>query len=66
MSRVDAPRRAALQILRDVRSNGAYANISATSVLADFDLVGKDAAFTTELAFGTLRLQGWYDLVLAS
>lgn len=66
MSRVDAPRRAALQILRDVRSHGAYANISATSVLADFDLVGKDAAFTTELAFGTLRLQGWYDLVLAS
>lgn len=66
MSRVDAPRRAALQILRDVRSNGAYANIAATSVLADFGLFGKDAAFTTELAFGTLRLQGWYDLVLAA
>ena len=66
MTRVDAPRRAALQILREVRSNGAYANIAATSVLADFGLHGKDAAFTTELAFGTLRLQGWYDLVLAA
>ena len=66
MSRVDAPRRAALQILREVRSNGAYANISATSVLSEFDLAGKDAAFTTELAFGTLRLQGWYDLVLSA
>ena len=66
MSRVDASRRAALQILREVRSNGAYANISATSVLAEYGLLGKDAAFTTELAFGTLRLQGWYDLVLAS
>ena len=66
MSRVDAPRRAALQILREVRSNGAYANIAATSVLSDFGLFGKDAAFTTELAFGTLRLQGWYDLVLSS
>ncbi len=66
MSRVDAPRRAALQILREVRSNGAYANIAATSVLAEFGLFGKDAAFTTELAFGTLRLQGWYDLVLTA
>jgi 16S rRNA (cytosine967-C5)-methyltransferase len=66
MSRVDAPRRAALQILREVRSNGAYANIAATSVLADYGLFGKDAAFTTELAFGTLRLQGWYDRVLSA
>jgi len=66
VSKVDAPRRAALQILREVRTNGAYANIAATSVLADFGVTGKDAAFATELAFGTLRLQGWYDLVLSA
>lgn len=66
MSKVDAPRRAALQILREVRSSGAYANIAATGVLGEFELVGKDAAFCTELAFGTLRMQGWYDLVLSA
>lgn len=63
---VDAPRLAALEILRAVRVDDAYANLVAPAMIAGRGLVGRDAAFSTELAYGALRWQGWYDTVLAS
>lgn len=66
MTRVsDKPRQAALEILRAVREDDAYANLVLPQVLHGFGLTGRDAAFATELAYGTLRMRGWYDAILA-
>jgi 16S rRNA (cytosine967-C5)-methyltransferase len=60
----DLPRAAALELLRAVRQDDAYANLIMASVLAKDDLSGRDAGFATELGYGTLRWQGWYDVIL--
>lgn len=62
----DKPRQAALELLRTVREDDAYANLVLPQILHGYGLVGRDAAFATELAYGTLRMKGWYDAVLAS
>lgn len=62
----DQPRRAALEVLRLVREDDAYANLVLPQVLHSRGLTGRDAAFATELAYGTLRMRGWYDAILAS
>lgn len=46
-------------------ADGAYANLEMPRILRRRRLVGRDAAFATELAFGTIRWQGLYDAVLA-
>jgi 16S rRNA (cytosine967-C5)-methyltransferase len=46
-------------------ADGAYANLEMPALLRRRRLEGRDAAFATELAFGTLRWQGLYDAVLA-
>jgi 16S rRNA (cytosine967-C5)-methyltransferase len=63
---VDPPRRAAWEVLKAVRVDDAYANLVLPAVVAHFDLGPRDAAFTTELASGTLRWRGLYDAVLAA
>jgi 16S rRNA (cytosine967-C5)-methyltransferase len=60
----DPSRLAAYDILRAVGDEGAYANLVAQRVLADADLHGRDAAFATTLAYGTLRRRGFIDAVL--
>lgn len=55
---------AAYTLLRAV-ADGAYANLELPRILRDRRLDARDAAFTTELAFGTLRWQGLYDAVIA-
>jgi 16S rRNA (cytosine967-C5)-methyltransferase len=62
----DPSRLAAYDILRAVDADGAYANLVAGQVLADADLHGRDAAFATALAYGTLRRRGFLDAVLAA
>ena len=62
----DQPRAAALELLRAVRENDAYANLIMARVLEDARLSGRDAAFATELGYGTLRWQAWYDAILAT
>ncbi len=54
---------AAYTLLRAV-ADGAYANLELPQILRRRRLEGRDAAFTTELAFGTLRWQGLYDKVI--
>jgi 16S rRNA (cytosine967-C5)-methyltransferase len=62
--RVDPAREAALDVIRAVREKDAYANLLLPQLLRERGLHGRDAAFATELAYGTLRWQGTYDAVL--
>jgi 16S rRNA (cytosine967-C5)-methyltransferase len=63
-NRVDPSRLAAYDVLKAVRLDDAYANLALPQVLAEHKLVGRDAAFTTELVSGTIRWQGTYDAII--
>jgi 16S rRNA (cytosine967-C5)-methyltransferase len=63
---VDAPRRAAYDVLRAVEAREAYANLALPSTLRRYGLAGRDAAFATELTYGTLRRLGTWDAVLGA
>jgi 16S rRNA (cytosine967-C5)-methyltransferase len=60
------PRRIAYDVLAAVRDRAAYANLLLPRLLAERQLTGRDAALTTELAYGTLRGQGTYDAILTA
>jgi 16S rRNA (cytosine967-C5)-methyltransferase len=60
----DPARRAAYDVLRAVETSDAYANLVLPRLLTERGIRGRDAAFATELAYGTLRLRGRYDAVL--
>jgi 16S rRNA (cytosine967-C5)-methyltransferase len=64
--RADPARRAAHEVLETVRADDAYSNLVLPSVLRRHGLTGRDAAFATELAAGTLRRRGTYDVVLTA
>jgi 16S rRNA (cytosine967-C5)-methyltransferase len=53
-------------VLKAVRVEDAYANLVLPHVLGRLGLEGRDAAFATELASGTLRGRGTYDAILAA
>ena len=61
----DPARLAAFEVLKAVRVDGGYTNLLLPAALARHGLSGRDAAFATELASGTIRRQGTYDAVLA-
>jgi 16S rRNA (cytosine967-C5)-methyltransferase len=54
---------AAFDLLREV-DGGAYANLALPALLAKRGIEGRDAAFATELAYGTIRMRGRYDPVI--
>src|SRR4051794_41675337 len=60
----DPARRAALDLLLAVRERDAYANLVLPGLLRERHLTGRDAAFATELSYGTLRAQGSYDRII--
>jgi 16S rRNA (cytosine967-C5)-methyltransferase len=63
-NRVSDPQRlAAYTVLRAV-DGGAYANLELPKVLRDKGIRGRDAAFTTELVYGAVRMRGLYDPVI--
>jgi 16S rRNA (cytosine967-C5)-methyltransferase len=62
----DPARRVAYELLRAVGSRDAYANLTMPQLLRSAGLSGRDAAFATELGYGTLRSLGTYDAVLAA
>lgn len=62
---VQPARRVAYQVLTAVRQDDAYANLLLPSLIAEARLSPPDAAFATELTYGTLRLRGYYDRVLS-
>jgi 16S rRNA (cytosine967-C5)-methyltransferase len=62
----DSARQVAYDLLRAVDERDAYANLALPALLRERGLGGRDAAFATELAYGTLRRRGTYDAVLAA
>ncbi|WBU38646.1 RsmB/NOP family class I SAM-dependent RNA methyltransferase [Homoserinibacter sp. YIM 151385] len=63
--RVQPSRRVAFAVLEAVREDDAYANLILPRYIVEAELDAKDAAFATELAYGTLRRLGTYDRILA-
>jgi len=53
-------------VVRAVADRDAYANLLLPALLAERGLTGRDAAFATELTYGTLRGLGTYDAILAA
>jgi 16S rRNA (cytosine967-C5)-methyltransferase len=49
-----------------VHRDDAYANLVLNEILRGMGLHGRDAAFATELTYGTLRALGTLDLIIAS
>jgi 16S rRNA (cytosine967-C5)-methyltransferase len=61
----DPARRVAYDLLRAVDERDAYANLVLPALLRERGLTGRDAAFATELGYGTLRAAGALDEFLA-
>ncbi len=61
----DPARAVAYDVLRQVDGSDAYANLVLPPLLRERGIRGRDAGFATELAYGTLRLRGRYDAILA-
>ena len=58
------PREVALDVIRAVSEDDAYANLLLPTRLRRARLQGSDAGFATELTYGTLRRRGYYDRVI--
>ncbi|UAJ77936.1 rRNA small subunit methyltransferase B [Leifsonia sp. ZF2019] len=58
-------RTVAYDVISAVRDSDAYANLLLPSRIARADLSPADAALATELTYGTLRMQGYYDRVIS-
>jgi 16S rRNA (cytosine967-C5)-methyltransferase len=63
--RLDGARLTAYDVLDGVTSRAAYANLLLPQLLRERGLPERDAAFATQLAYGTLRAAGTLDAVLA-
>ncbi len=63
--RVQPARRVAYDVIAAVRESDAYANLLLPTRIARAALSSADAGLATELTYGTLRMQGYYDRVIA-
>ncbi len=63
---MDPARRAAFDVLRAVSERDAYANLALPALLSERGIIGRDAAFATELTYGTCRSRGTLDAVIAA
>lgn len=61
----DPARLCAYEVLQAVAIDDAYANLLLPNKIRELKLDRKDAGFATELTYGTLRLSGTYDAILA-
>lgn len=61
----DAARQAAYEAVAAVNRDDAYANLVLPQILRELGLYGRDAAFATELTYGTLRTMGTLDAIVA-
>jgi 16S rRNA (cytosine967-C5)-methyltransferase len=62
---LDPARQAAFDVLRAVSERDAYANLALPALLRERAITGRDAAFATELTYGTCRVLGLLDAVIA-
>ncbi|SDS02248.1 16S rRNA (cytosine967-C5)-methyltransferase [Corynebacterium timonense] len=60
----DPARETAWEVVRRVAVDGAYANLTLPALLRERKVGGRDAAFATELTYGTLRALGVVDAVI--
>jgi 16S rRNA (cytosine967-C5)-methyltransferase len=63
---LDPARRVAFDVLRAVSERDAYANLALPAMLSERGLDARDAAFATELTYGTCRSRGLLDAVIES
>lgn len=63
--RPDAARLLAYDIISEVNQRGGYSNLLLPQALGASTLDERDRGFTTELVYGTLRMQGLYDYIFA-
>ena len=63
---LDPARRAAFDVLRAVSERDAYANLALPALLAERGITGRDAAFATELTYGTCRTRGLLDAIISA
>jgi 16S rRNA (cytosine967-C5)-methyltransferase len=63
---LDPARRAAYDALQAVRERDAYANLALPAILRERNITGRDAAFATELTYGTCRTMGLLDAVIGA
>ncbi len=63
---LDPARRAAFDVLRAVSERDAYANLALPAMLREREIRGRDAAFATELTYGTCRTRGLLDAVIGA
>jgi 16S rRNA (cytosine967-C5)-methyltransferase len=61
----DPARQAAYEAVAAVHRDDAYANLALPRILRELRLHGRDAAFATELTYGTLRMTGTLDAIIA-
>jgi 16S rRNA (cytosine967-C5)-methyltransferase len=59
------PRRLALDVVTEVHTEGAYANLALPRALGASGLDERDRAFATELVYSALRRQGELDVVIS-
>lgn len=59
-----SPRVAAFDVLLAVEESDSYANLLLPPLLRERRIFGRDAAFATEVTYGTLRMQGRYQAIL--
>ncbi|WP_228511465.1 RsmB/NOP family class I SAM-dependent RNA methyltransferase [Curtobacterium sp. VKM Ac-1393] len=58
-------RRVAFDVLRAVQVDDAYANLLLPTRIRRAGLTARDAAFATELTYGSIRMLGRYDVIIA-
>ncbi|OBI22496.1 rRNA cytosine-C5-methyltransferase [Mycobacterium sp. E2327] len=63
---LDPARAAAFEVLRAVSERDAYANLALPAVLRQRGITGRDAAFATELTYGTCRARGLLDAIIGA
>lgn len=62
---IDPARQTAYDTLRRVSADGAYGNLTLPGMLKERRITERDAAFATELTYGTLRVSGVLDAIIA-
>jgi 16S rRNA (cytosine967-C5)-methyltransferase len=63
---LDPARAAAFEVVRAVSERDAYANLALPALLRERDISGRDAAFATELTYGTCRSRGLLDAIIGA
>nr|WP_041450981.1 transcription antitermination factor NusB [Hoyosella subflava] len=65
-SLVDPARHVAWDVLNAVRTRDSYANLMLPALLRERKITGRDAAFATELTYGTCRAFGLLDAIIGA